>query len=61
MKRNELLRPLRRFGCFLKREGSDHSIYINPLNGKIEAIPRHIEIDNNLVKKICRSFEIPSP
>jgi len=61
MKRNELLRHLRRWGCYLKREGSNHSVYSNPQNGRWEAVPRHAEIDNNLVKKICKMLEIPNP
>jgi len=30
-------------------------------NGVRETIPRHTEIDNVLVKKICGKLEIPSP
>ncbi|MGA2333427.1 MAG: type II toxin-antitoxin system HicA family toxin [Syntrophales bacterium] len=48
MKRNELLKHLRRYGCFLKREGSAHSLWINPNTGKIEAVPRHTEISDRL-------------
>ncbi len=29
MKRNELLRHLRRHGCYLKREGGAHSLWTN--------------------------------
>jgi len=61
MKRSEFLRHLRYYGCILKREGARHSIYQNPLNGHIEAIPRHIEIDNRLVEKICKLLEVPKP
>src|SRR5439155_25499149 len=28
------------------REGSRHSIYLNPANGKKTSVPRHMEIDN---------------
>lgn len=38
MKRNELLRYLRTHGCFLKREGSKHSLFQNPNYGVVEAI-----------------------
>lgn len=51
MKQEEFLRHLRCYGCILKREGARHSLYQNPLNGKIEALPRHIEIDNRLAEK----------
>ena len=59
MKRNDLLRHLRFNGCVLKREGRAHSLWLNPRNGRVEAIPRHLEISNQLAMKICRSFSIP--
>ena len=46
MKRERLLRHLRKHGCYLKREGARHSLWCNPSTGAIEAIPRHIEIAN---------------
>jgi hypothetical protein len=42
----------------LDREGSRHSIYINPANGKKVPVPRHGEIDNRLARKICRQLEV---
>ena len=33
MKRKELERRLRIAGCYLKREGGLHSLWINPKNG----------------------------
>jgi mRNA interferase HicA len=59
MKRSALLQHLRKHGCVLKREGSSHSLWINPANGAVEAVPRHTEISNNLVRKICRGLVIP--
>ena len=59
MKRGDLLRHLRRHGCFLKREGAAHSLWASPTNGKGEAIPRHTEVPNNLAQKICRSLGVP--
>ena len=44
MKRQALLKHLRRHGCYLKREGGSHSLWVNPLTGQIETIPRHSEI-----------------
>jgi hypothetical protein len=61
MKRQALLQHLRRHGCILKREGAAHSLWLNPLTGRIEAIPRHTEIPDLLAKKICKSLSIPSP
>ncbi|HEY3306387.1 MAG TPA: type II toxin-antitoxin system HicA family toxin [Candidatus Binatia bacterium] len=59
MKRSTLLQHLRRHGCYLKREGSSHSLWTNPGTGAVEAIPRHTEIPNRLARKICRNLSIP--
>lgn len=56
MKRKDLERRLRIAGCYLKREGSSHSIWINPKNGTIETVPRHNEIKEPLVKKILKNM-----
>lgn len=56
MKRRELERRLRIAGCYLKREGSSHSIWINPKNGATETIPRHIEIKEPLARKILKNL-----
>ena len=58
MKRESLLRHLRRHGCYLKREGRAHSLWCNPQTGQVEAVPRHTEIPNLLAKKICRGLSI---
>ena len=58
MKRSSLLQHLRTHGCILKREGASHSLWTNPANGAVEAIPRHTEIGNNLARKICRGLGI---
>ncbi|PIP71602.1 MAG: addiction module toxin, HicA family [Nitrospinae bacterium CG22_combo_CG10-13_8_21_14_all_47_10] len=59
MKRNQLLKHLRRQGCHLKREGASHSLWTNPQTGQIETIPRHTEVPNRLAKKICKGLGIP--
>ncbi|MEO7804390.1 MAG: type II toxin-antitoxin system HicA family toxin [Actinomycetota bacterium] len=59
MKRNTLLQHLRRHGCYLKREGSGHSLWTNPNTGHVEAVPRHVEIPNTLARKICRALSVP--
>ncbi len=59
MKRHVLLRHLRRHGCYLKREGAAHSLWCNPRTGRMEAVPRHTEIANELAKKICRGLSVP--
>jgi hypothetical protein len=59
MKRGDLLRYLERYGCKLDREGSRHSIYLNPVNGKTTSVPRHMEIDNRLARRICKQLDVP--
>ncbi len=61
MKRNELLRHLRRHGCYLKREGGSHSLWASPNTGRIEAVPRHTEIPDRLAAKICQCLAVPEP
>ena len=59
MKRGDLLRHLEQCGCHLDHEGSRHSIYKNPANGKKTSVPRHMEIDNRLARKICKQLDVP--
>jgi len=59
MKREGLLRHLRRHGCVLRREGKEHTLWENPQTGHAEAVPRHAEIANLLAKRICRRLSIP--
>jgi predicted RNA binding protein YcfA (HicA-like mRNA interferase family) len=54
MKRTELIKLLRRNGCYLKREGANHSLWISSINGNVEAVPRHTEIPEMLAKKIIK-------
>ena len=61
MKRSELIRHLRNQGCELLREGGRHSIWQNPVAGKMTAIPRHHEIKDFMAHKICRDLDIPKP
>jgi len=55
----DLLRHLRRHGCYLKREGKAHSLWCNPATGAVESVPRHQEIPNRLANKICRGLSVP--
>lgn len=59
MKRTGLLKHLRKHGCVLKREGRGHSLWMNPQTGQTEAVPRHMEIPDNLARKICRGLAVP--
>ena len=56
MKRKDLEKKLRIAGCYLKREGRAHSLWINPRNGAIEAVPRHNEIKEPLANKILKNL-----
>jgi hypothetical protein len=44
-------------GCYLKREGSSQSLWINPKYGIAEAVPRHTEIKEPLAKKILKNLK----
>jgi len=56
VKRRDLERKLRIAGCYLKREGASHSLWINPRTGVAEAVPRHSEIKEPLAKKILKNL-----
>ncbi len=45
MKRINLIRHLENYGCEFLREGGNHTIYVNRVNQKSSAIPRHREIN----------------
>lgn len=61
MKRTAFVRHLEAHGCHLVREGGNHSVYRNAANGRQSTVPRHREIKDALVRKICRDLEIPPP
>jgi mRNA interferase HicA len=61
MKRRHLIQYIERHGCEFFREGKRHSIYWNPREDRTTAIPRHTEVVEELVWKICRDLGIPRP
>lgn len=61
MKRVDFIRHLKDFGCKLDREGNNHSIWKNPLTNTASPLPRHNEIEKELVKIICKQLHIPNP
>ncbi len=61
MKRNDFIKYLNSFNCFLYREGAKHSIFKNLNNDYKTSIPRHRELKNNTCKEICKQLEIPNP
>jgi mRNA interferase HicA len=61
MKRRDLIQHLQQKGCFLVREGGEHSIWEN-LNNKCRAsIPRHREIAEFTAVSICKQLGIDRP
>ncbi len=61
MKRRDLIRHLESNGFVLLREGGRHSIYINTGTAKAVAVPRHNELKEGLVRRLCRDAEIKDP
>lgn len=52
LKRKDLIKKFEKNGWWLKRSGGNHDIYTN--GKKIEPIPRHKEIDEELAKAIIK-------
>ncbi len=61
MKRRDLINHLEKYKCILHREGARHSVFLNPDNGHLTAVPRHREIEIHLAIKICRQLDITLP
>lgn len=61
MKRRAFERWLTDHGCGLLREGARHSWYINPNLNRRSSVPRHAEINDGLIRKICRDLGIERP
>ncbi len=61
MKRRELIRYLEKYGCVLLREGGSHAWWINTHQNRRSAVPRHSEINDKLIIKICKDLGIPKP
>ena len=60
MKRNDLIRYLRKNKCIFIREGANHSVFFNSFTKRTSTIPRHKEINNHLAEKICKDLGIES-
>lgn len=58
MKRKEFIRELQQAGCRLARAGARHDIYVNPLNGRKQPVPRHAEISDVLARHIRKYLSI---
>jgi len=59
MKRLIVLRHLKENKCLLDREGAKHSIFVNANTGSWSAVPRHPDIKEKTVMKICKELGIP--
>lgn len=56
MKRKEFIRELVKAGCYIKRHGANHDIYMNPRTGRKAPIPRHAEIKESLCELIRKQL-----
>ena len=56
MKRRDLIKRLEEMGCVLVRHGGRHDWYTQPSTKQSQPIPRHNEINENLVKTILRKL-----
>ena len=61
MKRKDLIRHVENHECEFLREGGNHTVYVNRRERKVSTIPRHREIDENLLSRICKDLGIPKP
>ena len=53
------MKYLKSQGCEQIREGSRHTVWWNPARRQTSAVPRHTEIVDELVYKICKDLGIP--
>lgn len=61
MKRRELLRHLTAHGSTCARNTGPPAIWKNPRTGEIQPVPRHVEIDSFLARRICQRLSVPVP
>ncbi|MGH9969371.1 MAG: type II toxin-antitoxin system HicA family toxin [Pyrinomonadaceae bacterium] len=61
MKRKALIRHLEAHGCEFLREGKKHTVYVNRSTQSSSTVPRHREVNDFLVSKICRDLQVPEP
>jgi len=56
VKRRDLIGELVEAGCYLRRRGKRHDIYMNLKNGKMAPVPRHSEIKESLCDLIRKQL-----
>jgi len=54
LKRKDLIKELEKMGCSFIRHGGNHDWYQNPRTKVAQPVPRHTEINDNLVKHIIK-------
>ena len=60
MKHSELIRVVVKAGCFIKRHGASHDVWVNPKTGDFTTVPRHgsKEIKTKTAKSIFDALSI---
>jgi len=43
------------------REGAKHTVCLNPTARRVSTVPRHVEIDEWLARKICKDLGVIPP
>ena len=56
MKLHDLIRHLESHGCYLLRDRGKHSVYVNPVNQQVSAVPRHREINDFLTARYAATW-----
>jgi mRNA interferase HicA len=56
VKRRDFIRELVEAGCYLRRRGKRHDIYMNPRNGRMAPVPRHLEVKESLCELIRKQL-----
>ncbi|MCL1804891.1 MAG: type II toxin-antitoxin system HicA family toxin [Clostridiales bacterium] len=61
MKVGELIRLARKHGCYIKRHGSEHDIWVSPITGGSASIPRHQskELGTGIAERIKKILGLP--
>ena len=57
MKRRDLIKKIKSFGCYLSRHGGKHDWYTNPNTKESQAVPRHNEINEHLSNHIIKKLK----
>ena len=61
MNRKDLVKHLMDEGCQVLREGAKHTILIHSETARYSTLPRHVNINEFLARRICRDLGIRPP